>query len=128
MNGLSIVVIALVLCSLVTARAQGQPGGTPCGPLPVNFKANEMRTRITHREPLRINETNVKINPDSKLSFGLIVDADSAVTCLHLLRGHPLLAASAIESLKHWRFRPLVKSGKTVPYSGTLVLKGREFL
>jgi len=127
MSSFSLFIVALALCSPVTVRAQNQSGENPCGPLPINFKTNEIRARIIHREPLRVYETNVKINPATRLSFSLIVGADGAVTCLRLLRGHPLLAASAIDSVRHWRFRPLMKSGKNQSYGGTLVLKGAEF-
>jgi hypothetical protein len=42
-------------------------------------------------------------------------------------QGHPILASVALESLRHWRFRPLVIEGKPVAYGGTLNLKGKDF-
>jgi len=120
--------MVLALACSVAAAAQNRTNGNLCGPLPVKFKSNEMRERITYREPLRVNETNVWIKPSARLSFSLGVDRNGAVTCIQFFRGHPFFGAVAIESLKHWRFQPLVKSGKIVPYGGLLVLKGAEFL
>jgi len=89
--------------------------------------SDELGTRITHREPLHFPETNMSVAPDAILRFKLIITAEGTVDCVSVEQGHPILASVALESLRHWRFRPLVIEGKPVAYGGTLNLKGKDF-
>src|SRR6476646_283418 len=48
-----------------------------------------------------------------------VIDTKGKVTNLRVLSGHPLLAASAVEAVKQWKYRPFVFEGKVVPVETT---------
>ncbi len=48
---------------------------------------------------------------------------DGRVTCIQLVRGHPLVAPSVLEAVRTWRFRPITMSGQRRPTVGTLVVQ-----
>jgi outer membrane biosynthesis protein TonB len=43
------------------------------------------------------------------------IDREGAVIAVKLISGHPLLANSAIDAVKQWRYRPTYLGGKAVP-------------
>jgi hypothetical protein len=118
----------IALCfPIVVAQAGRSP--TPrdsCAKPKVWLSSEELGNRITHREPLQLHGT-VTIAPDAVLSFKLVITPEGAVECMSLQQGHPILAAWAIESVKGWRFSPLVVRGKHVSYGAFLILQGKDF-
>jgi TonB family protein len=45
----------------------------------------------------------------------VIVGKDGRVHALHIITGHPLLAAAAYNAVRQWEFKPYVENGKTLP-------------
>lgn len=45
----------------------------------------------------------------------VIVGEDSRVHALHIIKGHPMLAAAAYNAVRQWEFLPYVENGKTLP-------------
>jgi TonB family protein len=60
---------------------------------------------------------------EGQVTVNILVDRKGQVACAHLIQGHPLLAASAIEAAKEWTFRPMEQSGKSVSFYGHLSLR-----
>jgi outer membrane biosynthesis protein TonB len=58
----------------------------------------------------------------------VVVGEDGKPSCISVVRGHPILTSTAINSVTEWRFRPYHTSHKVVPYSGALVLDTNEFV
>ncbi len=50
----------------------------------------------------------------------VLVSEGGEVQCLAVVSGHPFLVMSALDAAKQWRFRPLVRQGRTVPFAGRL--------
>lgn len=55
-----------------------------------------------------------------QVQMELMVGADGHVRKAHVLRGHPLLAASALKTVRKWVYRPFVTASGPAPFS-TLV-------
>ena len=51
-----------------------------------------------------------------------VIDTKGKVTNLRVLSGHPLLAASAVEAVRQWKYRPFVFEGKVVPVETTITV------
>jgi periplasmic protein TonB len=51
-----------------------------------------------------------------------VIDTKGKVTNLRVLSGHPLLAASAVDAVKQWKYRPFVFEGKVVPVETTITV------
>jgi hypothetical protein len=119
--------IALCFFTVVAQVETPAIPGSGCAKTKVRLSSEELRSRITHREPLHIPETNMLIAPDAVLRFKIVISTDGTVDCLSVEQGHPVLTSLAIASVKDWRFRRLGLGGKAFPYSGTLVLKGADF-
>jgi len=54
---------------------------------------------------------------EGQVQMELMVDADGHVRRAHVLRGHPLLAASALKAIGHWVYRPFVTSNGPMAFS-----------
>ena len=50
----------------------------------------------------------------------ILVDLHGKVSCVQLINGHPMLAASAIDAAKEWTFRPIRKRRQVVSFYGHL--------
>ena len=48
------------------------------------------------------------------------VDTHGRVTCVRVIRGHPLLLLPVIDAVRQWTFRPLERAHKAVPFRGQL--------
>ena len=45
----------------------------------------------------------------------MIVGEDGRVHALHIIKGHPMLAAAAYNAVRQWEFKPYVENGKILP-------------
>lgn len=45
----------------------------------------------------------------------VIVGEEGRVHALHIIKGHPMLAAAAYNAVRQWEFKPYVENGKTLP-------------
>jgi protein TonB len=52
-----------------------------------------------------------------------IIDTTGKVTNLKVLSGHPLLAVSALDAVKQWKYRPFLLDGKAVPVNTTITVR-----
>jgi periplasmic protein TonB len=52
-----------------------------------------------------------------------IIDTTGNVTRLRVLSGHPLLAQSALDAVKQWKYRPYLLEGKPVEVDTTITVK-----
>jgi TonB family protein len=55
-----------------------------------------------------------------RVSVQLVVGPSGTVARAHVLRGNPLLAAAVLDSIREWRYRPLVAEGGSTSFA-TLV-------
>jgi len=52
-----------------------------------------------------------------------IIDRTGKVTRLMVLSGHPLLAKSALDAVRQWRYRPFLLEGKAVEVDTTITVR-----
>ena len=52
-----------------------------------------------------------------------IIDTTGRVTRLRVLSGHPVLAISALDAVKQWKYRPYMLEGKAVPVDTTIMVR-----
>ena len=97
-----------------------------CEKQPVHFKAAAMSQRFIRRTPIVLQAQSVRIS--GVIELLVVVGNDGKPSCISVVRGHPILTATAIASVKEWQFRPCHQNGKVVTYSGALVLDAREFV
>ena len=50
----------------------------------------------------------------------VIVNPEGAVTCSHVISGHPILMVASIQAANKWTFKPLVKRGVKRSFVGLL--------
>jgi protein TonB len=51
-----------------------------------------------------------------------VVDASGKVDGLRLVEGNAILAATAIQAVKQWRYRPYVRDGKTQSFQTIVIV------
>jgi TonB family protein len=54
---------------------------------------------------------------EGQVQMELTVGPDGHVRKAHVIRGHPLLAASALKAIRHWIYRPFVGPAGPTPFS-----------
>lgn len=54
---------------------------------------------------------------EGQVQMELMIGADGHVRRAHVLRGHPLLAASALKAIRRWVYRPFVTAAGPAPFS-----------
>jgi TonB-like protein len=97
-----------------------------CEKQPLHFRAAAMSNRIVKRTPMVLQGHIARIQ--GAIELLVTVGEDGRPSCISVVRGHPILTATAIASVKEWRFRPYRNNRNLVMYSGGLVLDGKEFV
>ena len=93
--------------------------------------AQEAPKKITRGEALAALVT--KVQPDypavaKQLKIGGSVELEATVseqgevTKVEIVKGNPLLTASAVQAVKRWKFKPFLEDGKAVPVVAPIVL------
>jgi TonB family protein len=52
--------------------------------------------------------------------LGAVIGRDGSIQSLHLVSGHPMLAPSAIDAVKQWKYKPYFLNGETVEVETTI--------
>ena len=97
-----------------------------CEQQPAHFQAVAMSHRVVQRTPMVLQGHAVRIKGTIELL--VVIGEDGTPSCISVVRGHPILTSTAIDSVKEWRFRLYHKNRKVVTYSGVLVLDAKEFI
>jgi hypothetical protein len=98
------------------APASGGAGGC-CPPHDVRLSAREMRTRLRHTVPVSPLGLGKDVRIKGIVVFVVGFDTTGNVGCIRFVSGHPMLVATAMDSVKQWKFQ----SGSG-PTCGKLVL------
>jgi len=82
------------------------------------FKALLVKT-----EPIQSPCCAKMLHIKGTLVLSIAVGTDGEVTCVTYVSGHPLLIGVALDSVKHWNFRPYVAKGRKKNFCGRLTLR-----
>jgi TonB family protein len=87
----------------------------PNGDVPVHLDEKAAQGRVT-------KSVNTEYPSDARIghiqgvvALRVIVGEDGRVHALHVVKGHPMLAAAAYNAVRQWEFKPYVENGKTLP-------------
>lgn len=87
----------------------------PNGDVPVRLDEKTAQALVAKRvEPQYPFEAKTA-HIQGTVELRVIVGEDSRVHALHILKGHPALAAAAYNAVRQWRFKPYVEHGKILP-------------
>ena len=135
------------LCFMaVMAPASNTPvGDTPAGDSPAvdSTIAKPKRPEPLWMAPKKVLKRRIKdlvpkypvmakINfIQGKVLLNVVIDEDGNVEKAHVLKGHPFLALTALQSVRKWRFRPFFTNGQKTPIRTTIavpfILRRRKF-
>ena len=108
------VLIAGCLCATLSARAQ-----TP--ELPPTRLDSKAASKLLKTRDRPVYPPVAKLNfIQGSVRLQVLVSTDGRVREAHVLDGHPILAASALHSVRNWLFRPFRTKAGPTPFS-TLV-------
>src|SRR5471030_3166763 len=116
--GRSATVAGLAVLALASAQTPMPSSPDVCCPArDVRSSARQMKARLRHTVPVLPPPLgkDVRVNGIVVLVVGF--DTVGDVVCIQLISGHPLLVATAVDSVRHWKFQ----SGAE-PTCGRLVL------
>jgi hypothetical protein len=111
-------ILGLAVLALPGGIARDPSGHTVCcPPRDVRFSARQMKARLRHTMPVLPPGLGKDVRVEGNVVFVVGFDTRGDVVCIRSISGHPLLVASAIDSLKHWKFQ-----AGPEPICGRLVL------
>jgi TonB family protein len=87
----------------------------PNGDVPVHLDQKTAQALVAKRvEPQYPPEARLG-HIQGAVELRVIVGEDSRVHALHIIKGHPMLAAAAYNAVRQWEFKPYPGNGKTLP-------------
>jgi TonB family protein len=110
------------LDSVGSCKAEG-PVFADKGGKPVWLETDSLLKRATHCAAPKMPAMAQLARIEGQVTVNILVDGKGQVACAHLIRGHPLLAASAIDAAKNWTFRPTEQKGRSVSFYGHLTFR-----
>lgn len=87
---------------------------------PIWLNNESLLKRATHCEAPQLPSLARVARLRGYVSVDVLVDNNGRVSCARLVSGHPLLATSAINAARDWKFRPMIQNGKAVWFYGHL--------
>ncbi len=100
-----------MMCGLavlgLTINAAFASGGTEgcCPPRDVRLSAREMKARLRHTVPVSPLALGKDVRIKGTVVFVVGIDRAGSVGCIRLVSGRPMLVATAMDSVKHWKFQ-----------------------
>lgn len=83
--------------------------------LAVSLSASETAARkIVYREEPAYPEIALRMNLHGMVKVKVWIAPDGSVRRLEYIGGHPLLAESALNAIKNWRFQPAQKESTEI--------------
>lgn len=58
-----------------------------------------------------------------RVKLEIVVNTRGYVVEAHVLKGQPLLAAAALQAVRKWRYKPLVRSGTAMPFQTAVKIR-----
>jgi TonB family protein len=130
-------VLSLSFNFKTTTGTQGQPGSKTS----VDGWACAQKSAVAtdeHRAPIWLSSHDLmrRVAQKSDLSFpmlghghlrgevklDLLIDERGSVACVSATSGHPIAIASAMETIRTWKFKPFIQSEKEIPVLGHLTI------
>jgi TonB family protein len=87
---------------------------------PIWLDTNALLKNATHCVAPQMPALARQARIEGQVLVDILVDREGKVACVHLIQGHPLLAASAIDAAKDWTFGPRKQKGREVSFYGHL--------
>jgi TonB family protein len=79
-----------------------------------SVNAAEHTRAVVHAEDPQYPEVAKKINLHGTVKLKIWITADGVVRRVEYLGGHPVLAESALEAVKNWRYEPAAQESELV--------------
>jgi protein TonB len=74
----------------------------------------------------RVQPTYPPLARQARIQGSVVLQAeisrDGSIQNLHLISGHPMLAPSAIEAVKQWKYKPYILNGEPVEVETTITV------
>ena len=104
--GKTAMAVGLAFFTLATGMPQtSDTRNVCCPPHEVPLSAWQMKARLRHTVPVLPPPLGKDVRLKGIVVFVVGLDGRGDVVCIRLMSGHPLLAATALDSVKHWNFR-----------------------
>lgn len=83
-------------------------------PTKVNVSAGVAQAMLVHKVPLQYPGDAKAAGISGTVVLQVLIDTDGRVTNIRVVSGPPALQGAAIDSVRQWRYRPYLLSGKPV--------------
>jgi len=94
-----------------------------CTPGVDKLPPKQVKTLLDKTEPIQAPCCGSNVHIKGTIVLAIAVDANGEVTCVTLVSGHPLIIASAIDSVRRWKFRPYAVKGVKKSFCGKVTLR-----
>ena len=109
--------LALLVCSLLTVAAANaqQPDAPPAKKITrVRQGGNITAKMLVHKVQPKYPEVAKEKGVEGTVRLHVIIARDGSVGQIELISGHPLLAQSALDAVRQWKYRVTYLNGDPV--------------
>lgn len=117
--------LLFALASVLLMAQQQQPIPNCCEPESEKLSQKQVRVLVQKTEPIHAPCCADMLRISGIIVLAISVDDKGEVTCVEMVSGHPLIIGVAIDSVRHWKFRPYVLHGLKRCFCGRVVLQYR---
>lgn len=115
--------LAFAFTASVALAGQGKPVSDCCGPNTAKLSPRQLKSLLRKTEPIQPPPFATGLQLSGMVVLAIAVDGRGKVTCIHGVKGHPLIIGSVIDSVSHWKFRPYIVKGRPTSFCGRLALQ-----
>jgi TonB family protein len=113
-------VVLAVLCLPAVALPDGPLAAEAVHPVPISAK--KAAQLVVHQPAPEYPPLALVNYIQGRVRLGIEVAADGKVARAHVVDGFPLLAASALETIRRWTYRPLITAAGPSAFLTTVVV------
>jgi periplasmic protein TonB len=110
------------LMLLMAVSATAQQSDSPQQPQRIRVVAEGMlEHKVEAQYPLEAKARHI----EGDVFLRMVIDKEGNVTNLRTISGNPILAASALEAVKQWKYRPYLIKGEPVEVQSQVKIRFR---
>jgi TonB family protein len=128
MQNRAFLLIAIVLVCGGLIHAQRGHDGLPvsqCPPERPHILARTLQANLAYRVAPEYPETAIAAKIEGDVALKIVIDEQGNVINAEVRKGHQLLAAAALKSIKEWKYKPAFVGGHTTESEGLVLLTFR---
>lgn len=117
-----------LLFAVASVRLAGSHQDLPpacCERVSERLSQRQMKALVKKTAPIQAPCCADMLRINGTVVVAITVDPTGNVVCVQMVSGHPLIIGAAIDSVRHWKFRPFAMKGVAKAFCGEVAVRFR---